>query len=109
MVRAGHVRQRSRVRIPLRAVQLFSLKLAVCLECFHLLCLALLCLHVHHVYALSRQDLYPNKGTKHGHVHFQSHDKYSDICDRQCKGIHAKSQGSNLSKKNCCHGWDTTM
>ena len=29
---------------PLRAVQLFSLKLhvAVCLECFHLLCLALL-------------------------------------------------------------------
>ena len=34
-------------------IQLFSLKLAVCLECFHLLCLALFCLHVH-VYMLLR-------------------------------------------------------
>ena len=35
------------VRIPLRAVQLFSLKLVVCLECFHLLCLALLFIYMY--------------------------------------------------------------
>ena len=45
---------RSRVQIPLKAAQIFSLKLAGCFECFPLLCLALLLVYIHFEMATSR-------------------------------------------------------
>ena len=43
---ASHVSWRSQVQIPLKAAHLFSLKIGDCFECFHLLCLVLLRVHV---------------------------------------------------------------